>query len=315
MTMNRCDPVARRLTRFAAIVALCVLFPSVARAEAAITDSTSLDLTLTTKAELKLKLTETIVVPFLRGEGAMTSGNNVKLKLGAEATPVTAGCFAEATWTPIAFLQLVVGASAGSGWNIPIADGLRINEREGSHDAELTGGAFDGLVWSAKAGGAAQADLAAFWPGDWHHLVFRTYHVIWYRALTSAAADESWLYENDAGENRNGWNYYANFLLGYQPPAKLRLVGLLVEVDRYLYAEKDGELWGDDLGRWVFGVMGNYEITPRLSATLLIQARTMRTFTDETEDYAFNQDRRLAGDGSRHLEFYRVAATVSLRLR
>jgi hypothetical protein len=28
------------------------------------------------------------------------------------------------------------GASAGSGWNIPIADGLRINEREGSHDAE-----------------------------------------------------------------------------------------------------------------------------------------------------------------------------------
>jgi len=107
MTMNRCDPVARRLTRFAAIVALCVLFPSVAR---------------------------------------------------AEATPVTAGCFAEATWTPIAFLQLVVGASAGSGWNIPIADGLRINEREGSHDAELTGGAFDGLVWSAKAGGAAQAE-------------------------------------------------------------------------------------------------------------------------------------------------------------
>jgi hypothetical protein len=42
MTMNRCDPVARRLTRFAAIVALCVLFPSVGRAEAAITDSTSL---------------------------------------------------------------------------------------------------------------------------------------------------------------------------------------------------------------------------------------------------------------------------------
>jgi hypothetical protein len=38
---------------------------------------------------------------------------------------------------------------------------------------------------------------------------------------------------------------------------ELRLVGLLVEVDRYLYAEKDGELWGDDLGRWVFGVMGN----------------------------------------------------------
>lgn len=179
----------------------------------------AVSVTATTKAELAAKLSGTAKIPFLAGTGPLTSGNNVTLKLNGEFSPVSLNAAFEAVWTPISFLEIVGGASAGTGWNIPIANGLRFNEREGAHDAELTGGPLLGVVWSVKGGAALQADLAAFKPGEWNHLVFRTYHAFLYGALTSADSDDSWLFRGDFGENRNGWNYYGNYLLGTVCPS------------------------------------------------------------------------------------------------
>jgi len=276
---------------------------------------TRLDCTVTTEAELKVKLIEEIRVPFLAGEGMLTRDNNAKIKLAAELSPVSINGTFETVVTPIGFLELVAGAAAGSGWNIPIADGLRINARSGAHDAELTGNAFAGIVWSVKGGAALQGDLAAFVPGDWNHLVFRTYHAFQYRALTSAEAGESWLYEADGGENMNGWNYYGNYFLGYQMPIKLKIVGLLVEEEMRLYGSAGEEAWGDDLSRWTFGLMGTYAFTDRVSGTLLAQCRTMRNFSGDTGDYEFYQDRIVDESDERHIEFYRLVANVSFRLK
>ena len=276
---------------------------------------TTIGLTMTTKTELAAKISETISVPFLVGSGPLTSDNNVKFKLDGEASPVSLNAAFETVWTPIAFLEIVGGASAGSGWNIPMANGLRHNEREGAHDAELTGGPFNGLVWSVKGGAALQGDLAAFKPGDWNHLIFRTYHAFQYRALTSADSEESWLYRADDGENRNGWNYYGNYFLGYRMPIKLNMIGLLVEEDLYLYDVDGGDTWGDDISRWTFGLLANYAFTDRFSAMLMAQARTVRNFTDATDDYEFYQDRVVDTDDERRIEFYRLVATLTYRLK
>jgi hypothetical protein len=311
MHQNRLRALIAPFFCAAAIVAAAPL----AAEEKAVSFSTDLNAVIATTKEAKLKLIETVKIPVLAGTGALTAGNNLQIKAVAEVSPVSANAVGEVKLTPIAFLSLFAGGSIGSGWNIPIGNGLRMNERSGTHDRELTGGPLDGAVWFFRAGGAFQFDLGAFVPGEWTHVVFLTSHEAKYRALTSASSDESWLYEADAGENRNGWNYYGSYFLGYKMPLRLNMVGLLFEEDMYLFDASGGELWGDDLSRWTFGPMVNVAVTDRLSVALLGQLRTMRTFTDETDDYGFYQDRRLEGEGSRHVEFYRAALNMTYKLR
>jgi hypothetical protein len=305
----------RRFAVLACAFAFCLSNVAFAADESGIKAATSVNFVATTTKEAKVKLIETVTVPFLVGRTALTSGNNVQLRGTAELSPVSVNGTFETRLTPIAFLQFVAGGSIGSGWNIPIAKGLKKNTLVNDHESEFIGGAFDGLVWSVKAGGQFQFDLAALVPGEWNHIVFQTYHAAQYRALTSASSGESWLYEADEGENRNGWNYYGCYFLGYQMPIALNMVGVLFEEDLYLYNVENGALWGDDLSRWTFGPMFNFTVTKDLSVALLVQARTRRTYTDETEDYTFYQSRRVDDSNPRHVEFYRAAINATLRLK
>jgi len=302
------------LAAFALLFAAFSTPVSSAEADAA-TTGLDLNFVLATTLEAKVKITGTVTVPFLAGSGALTSGNNIAFKIGGELSPVSINGTVETVLTPAAFLQFLAGGSIGSGWNLPIANGLRMNERTGTKDSELTGGAFSGLVWSAKAGGVFQFDFAALKPGDWNHLVFQTSHVARYRALSSANSTDSWLYEADKGENRNGWNYYGAYFIGYQMPLVLNTAGFLVEEDLYLFDTPDGALWGDDLARWTFGPLLDFTLGERTSAALLVQWHSMRNFTGETEDYGFYQDRRLIDDDRYRMEFYRAALSVTVKLK
>ena len=300
--------------RILAALALAVLSLAPLAAEG-IATSAKLDTTVTTVPEMKTRLSLEAKVPFLAGDGALTKNNNARFTVGAELTPVSMKGTLDAVWTPIAFVELVGGASVGSGWNVLGLNGLRMNERSGLHDNELSGGPFLGAVWSVKGGAALQGDFAAIRDGPWNHVIFRTYHAGMYRALSSASADESWLFEADRGESRNGWNYYGNYLLAYRMPVKLNLVGILVEEDLYLFDTEGREFWGDDVSRWTLSLMGSYAFTERLSLMGLVQARTVRNFVGDTGDYGFYQDRELDADDERRLEFYRVIATLSWKLR
>lgn len=304
---------------FAVMIVVAISGAAVAEAgTSGMTASTSLNFIAATTLETKVKLIETLTVPCLAGDSALTSGNNAQFKFGAELSPVSVNGTVEARLTPIAFLQFVAGGSVGSGWNIPLANGMRKNDpvldSAGNHTGsrELVGGPFDGMVCSVKGGGLFQFDLAAVVPGDWNHVVFQSYHAAQYRALTSASPDESWLYEADEGENRNGWSYYGNYFLGYQMPLRLNMVGMLFEEDLYLYNKSGSSDWGDDMSRWTFGPMLNFKVSKNVEAALLSQWRTRRNFTAETENYDFYQDRRVTG--TRHVDFYRAALNVTVKL-
>jgi hypothetical protein len=256
------------------------------------------------------------MVPFLAGESPLVSGNNIQFKLGAAVSPVSLNGTFETDWTPVAFFQLVGGASIGSGWNIPIANGLRMNTDDGTGNQVLSGGPFSGMVWFVRGGAAFQFDLAAVIPGEWNHVVFRTYHEAKYRALTSASSTDSWLYEADYGQNRNGWNYYGNYFIGYRMPIVLDTAGFLLETDKYLYDTADRNLWGDELLRWTFGPVFNFTVNKSVSVALLVQGRTGINFSAATKDYTFYQDRRVTDSGSKnYIEFYRVAVNVNIHLK
>ncbi|MDR1893533.1 MAG: hypothetical protein LBQ61_02420 [Spirochaetales bacterium] len=277
------------------------------------TVSNTLGLVGSTLPEAKLTLSRSYVFPFLQGAGPLTRDNNLSLTGQAEVSPVSLNGIIKAVWTPIAFLQFTAGGRIGSGWTVSLLGtelfGIGIND---STTGEAPGKAFDGFVWSALAGGTFQFDLAALFPGDWNHVLVRAYQEINYFAYSKAQAGDSWYFEASPGENRNGLNFYGSYVLGYSMPIFLNTAALMAEVETFLYDTAGGELWGDDLGRWVFSLVLNFTITQNLSLAVIPQLRTVRSFTAATEDAPFYQDRRLDSP-ARELEFFRVAFNASWR--
>jgi hypothetical protein len=329
--------------RFPAVLAaaLCVffaLFPASAGAQesppedpADFKDSTELEVQVSSRPELKFKVIETMTFPFLRGDGPLTEGNNIKAVLSAEVSPVSINGIAEALWTPAAFFQVAAGAKAGTGWNINLFGngiyGIGINapgaekDAKGRSKSEVRGESFDGLLWSAWGGGALQFDLAALFPGDWNHLLFRTYHEARYAAYTRAAGRQSWFFEADYGENRNGWVYYSSYLVGYQMPRSpvLNTVAVMAELKKNLYNTPGGDYWGDTLGDWTLSGLLNFVLSPRFRTTLAVQLRSWRNHGSsdlENAGMIYYQERELQGDyGERRLAFYRAALIFNYTLR
>ncbi|MDR1867706.1 MAG: hypothetical protein LBQ77_05530 [Treponema sp.] len=280
---------------------------------AQISDSTDLTIQISSLPEAKTSLIQSWSVPFLAGNNAFTSNNTIKANLRAELTPIDFHIGADAILTPIAFLQFGAGARIGSGWTVNALGkklrGIGINTAGGVIEVSP----FDGLFWRVFAHGTFQFDFAALIPGDWNHVVLRTSHEINYEAFTGASAGEAWFFQNDHGENQNGFNYYGSFFLGYQMPLILNTVGFMAENDKYLYNTPNGDKWGDSRNRWIFSFLTNFTVTNNLNIALIAQLHTQRNYGTTVDD--FYRNRIIDTAKPEQLEFYRIATIISLKLR
>jgi hypothetical protein len=286
--------------------------------------STDLQLQISSVPEAKLSFSQSFIFPFLQGSGPLTSDNNIAAVLGAEVTPVSLNGKAEITWTPAAFFLLSGGGLAGSGWNIPLGNGIGINKPEDESAAKprkatVDGTAFDGLLWRAWGAGTLQFDLGAVIPGDWNHVLFQSRQELRYGAYSRAAPGESWIFEADYGENQNGLVYYASYVLGYQMPLSplLDTIAFMAEIDKNLYNTPGGDFWGDNLGKWTFSGLFNFSITPRFSTALVLQMQTRRNHgsSDFDNDYYYRDFELKSDGGQRRLLFYRAALLLNYKIR
>jgi len=270
---------------------------------------------------LKLSFIQRYKIPFLQGEEPLTQDNNICLVLTAEISPISIDTATEAIWTPVAFFQFITGGTIGSGWNIKLFGndmyGIGINRSDAESKPEHSGNSFGGLLWKAQIGAALQADLAAVFPGEWNHVVARSYHEINYRGYTAAAKGESWYYENDSGyqgENCNGYNYYGNLLIGYKMPIFLNMVALLAEADLYLYDTPGRAKWGDDIIRWTYSLILNFTVTKNIDIAVLTQFWTRRNFIEPNWKDLYYRNRTVNTSNPTHLEFYRIGIAMIYRL-
>jgi hypothetical protein len=290
-------------------------------AETGASSDTSLSLIISTLPEAKFIFTQSFTIPFLQGENPLVSGNNIRFNLKTELTPISMNFISEAVLTPIAFLQFAAGGLLGSGWNIELFGspvfGIGVNQRGQDGNTAIYGPPFNGMFTKGYFGGAFQFDMAAIFPGDWNHVVVRSYHEVNYMSYGRAAPGEAWVYENDHAENQNGWNYYGNYLVGYQMPIFLDTVALLAEMYKYLYNAPNGDLWGDALGRWELSLVTNFTVTKSFSVALITQFRTLRKYNEynyeKGEDKVFYQDRTLQDGNSRRVAYYRIAAIMQYK--
>jgi len=307
------------------ITALCIILALLAQAAIAqttaaeeetsggIESAPGLVLLVTTEPGVRLDFNWKFVVPFLQGDGPLTKDNNLAITPGVEITPAALSLTANAVWTPIAFAEIVAGGRVGSGWSLGKIRGIGLNLPDVDGASKYDGSAFDGALWGLRAGAALQGDLAAFFPGEWNSVVFRSFHGISYSAYSRAKNGQAWFIDNDEGENRNGSSYNGNFLLGYRMPIFLNMVALLAEADLFLNVMDGGAAFGDDLARWTFSGILGFKVSERLGVTLLTQLRTHRNFTNGNwQDLHFSR-RTLDTSNRLRLEFYRVVAVLDYK--
>jgi hypothetical protein len=279
-----------------------------------VTFKSSLLLIATTIPEAKVTFTQNFIFPFLQGSSVLTKDNNIDLELIAEVSPVHLCASAEAILTPAAFFLFSAGGKAGWAWN-PMLFGSRsralgLNLPAAGDKAEFIHTPFDGTAVKLYTGGTIQMDLAAFFPGDWNHVVMQSYHEINYKYYSAAKAGVSWYYESDDGENINGFNYYGNLIIGYQMPIFLNLAALVSEADLFLYNTIGREQWGDQKIRWTFSLLLNFSFIKNLEFSLITQLRTRKNYLETDWEDLYYRNRTMDPANPMSLKFYRVAASV-----
>jgi hypothetical protein len=264
---------------------------------------TDLSLTTSSLPEAQIAVSQRFVFPVLQGESPLTNGNNLTLKLGANVSPISFNLLVDTVWTPVAFFNLSLGAKAGSGWNYPLfgSEMKGMGLHAAGEDDGVDGSGLDGVVWNAHTGATLQFDLAAIFPGDWHHVVVQVYNEIAYLHYTKASG-EPWYYENDGGINQNSFYYYASVLLGYQMPFFIDLAGLMFELKEPLLNPATGEDISGQGPAMTLSLAAEFKLHERFSVMALGQF-TNKLLDPITDAYP------------REWDFFRVALIATYHLK
>ncbi|HPY11849.1 MAG TPA: hypothetical protein PLH14_04875 [Sphaerochaeta sp.] len=208
---------------------LLVLFAVTLTLSAAVTGSGSAKLTAAVgngfSVDAKADVSYTLKMPMLEGDGPLFSGNNLKVKAHVGVSPIAVTGSIDAVLTPIAIAEISLGGGAGTGWDLPLMslEGLRLDSA-----GSLASDQLGGLYYFGRAGIALQFDTGAILSGDWSSVLVRAYHELNYQGYSNAEAAQPWEYET-GGAAVNGFNCKGEYILAYQMPLPLNLVGAQFE--------------------------------------------------------------------------------------
>ena len=277
--------------------------------------STNINLVISYPWEGRLGVTETFKVPVLNLDNPFMRDNNIKFKLGAELTPVTIEGKFNVVWTPLAFLEVYVGASIGSVWKLLTWHGLSLNQNKAgkTHKTPVN---FKKAFYSANFGGALQFDLGAIVKSDWTHIIARMDQYFLYKGVTGVGQLDSWVIMDDNGENRNGFTYCASYVLGYQMPLPMNMIAFRVETGKTFFkvpAGIDKSTWGEDRVNMLFGPIISFKPIDKLSILLIAQWKTIRDYAPG-ELQKFYQTRTLDKSKEDKVIFRRVGIVFDVTL-
>lgn len=223
-----------------------------------------------TGIEAKLDTAYQLKIPMLVQDGPLFSGNNLKVKANLGISPIAGTVSLDAVLTPIAVAEISLGGGVGTGWDFDLMslEGLKLGTSIG---APLTSNSLEGFYYMGRLGAAFQFDTGAIFSGDWMSVVIRTYHEVNYKAYSEAGADVAWEFEN-GGAMVNGFNYKGEYIVGYQMPLMVNLVGAQLETFAYNLLDDATGMFYD------VSALANTQITDQLSVLTALQ------FTNYTKD-------------------------------
>lgn len=253
-----------------------------------------------------IDLGETLEVPLLRFNNPLTHSNSLKLRLGANLTPVTFEMDFKATFTPIAFLQFYAGSGIGTGWSFSRFHGFAKNIDDGLGNSKKIAINGKDFFFNLRFGGRLQFDLGAVLNNKWSHIVFVMEQGAKYFGAANMTSYDSWVYKEDYGESRNSWIYTANYIIGYQFPAIVSFIGLQIETEKKLYTEPSNKNdWGDQYMYAYITPILAFEATKYLNIVISPQFFTRKNYTKSVD--TFYEKNTVNTKKPQYVEFYRIA--------
>lgn len=224
-----------------------------------------------------LKAVYTIPTP---GNNPLTEGNKISFEGALAITPISLTPKASVSYTPIAFLNLAAGAEIGTGWEFLGIKSISCYDPEkAEYKQQNAFGTYFYKVWACPT---IMFDLAALWPGDWHHVVAMASCEFNYSALVGADDDdEIFQWETTPGK-KAGVGISQNYILGYQMPYKLNLVGLKFNIDGYLNSNIADQYKDFKVDYKTYSLAGIFSIqfTEKDSLFGLVEVRTRRSYEE-----------------------------------
>lgn len=212
--------------------------------------------------DAKADLSYALKIPMLEGEGPLFSGNNLKVKAHVGLSPIAVTGSVDAVLTPIAIAEVSLGGGAGTGWDLSLMklEGVRLQS-----GTDLVSDKLGGAYYFGRAGAALQFDTGSVLSGDWSSILVRTYHELNYSGYSNADAGQVWEYETGGGMV-NGFNYKGEYVLAYQMPIMVNLVG--VQLESFVYNAFDS-----GHSDFLFDVSGlaNIEVAKNTSVLVAVQ--------------------------------------------
>lgn len=207
----------------------------------------------------------------LEGEGPLFSGNNLKVKAHVRLSPIAVTGSVDAVLTPIAIAEVSLGGGAGTGWDLTSnLQGVRLQS-----GTDFVSDKLGGAYYFGRAGAALQFDTGSVLSGDWSSILVRTYHELNYSGYSNADAGQVWEYETGGGMV-NGFNYKGEYVLAYQMPIMVNLVG--VQLESFVYNAFDS-----GHSDFLFDVSGlvNIEVAKNTSVLAVVQFSNYQKDTDD----------------------------------
>ena len=219
-------------------------------------------------------------IPVLTSDSPLFSGNNITFTGSFEISPISLMPQLSVSFTPIAFLNFSAGSMAGSGWNMLGMQCLaQYKSVTGTYD-DIN--AFSSWYLKQWANATFMFDVAALWPGEWHHIVTVATYEVDYITLTNTTSP---IWEWQASKNfANGLQFYQSYVLGYQMPTMVSIVGIR--------AELTGHYNSSDYGSYADNFDGSYitkDISPLMQLTfskkdslyIMANFESRRSFAEE----------------------------------
>lgn len=211
-----------------------------------------------------------------------------------ELTPITVMPKFKMTFTPLPFLVFDAGVNIGTGWPVDSKmmqiDGLALLDPLAVYDGNVSSfdsynalTPFNHFYIDPYLKGTFQFDLAALPPlkSDWTHVVMQVSYKTGFISLTGVPNKTVWKWQG-GGNKTNGWQYEANFVIGYQMPLPLSMVGLMFDLSgHYSSADYERPEYKGNFMKADIAPLFRFTFAEHHVLTFLTQFSSRRSFVEE----------------------------------
>ncbi len=209
---------------------------------------------------------------------------NAILGAGLELSPVSLRALSSVYFTPLPFLELGAGGSAGTGWEIwGKYNGMAQFDFSKIDYKKMR--PFRDWHFDAWAQATFQMDSGTLIEGDWTHVLFLATAKIFYERLTGAYNS---LWEWQATKHyTNGLQHYQSLLLGYQLPLKLKIAGVMAEWTGHFDSNDYGKIantYDGDFSAISISPFVRVQFTKKDRLDALFRISSRRSFLENHDD-------------------------------